>query len=151
MPDQRFIAAMRLLLDLSMNPAQAFAAICLAAVGCDGQLGRDEAHALRAQLEYRSPFSTSSEQEMGELFDQLLTQLRQQGWENLINQAIPALSPTQRETVLALAAHLVRADRQVQPIEESFLQHLSLQLGLPAGRADRILEVVALLHRDALA
>jgi hypothetical protein len=49
MPDRRFIAAIRQLLDLLMDPAQAFAAICLAAVGCDGQLGRDEAHALRAQ------------------------------------------------------------------------------------------------------
>jgi len=142
---------MRLLLDLLMNPAQAFAAICLAAVGCDGQLGRDEAHALRAQLEYRSPFSSSSEQEMGELFDQLLTQLRQQGWQDLISEAIPALNATQMETVLALAAHLVRADRQVQPIEETFLQQLSQQLRLPPGRADQILEVVALLHRDALA
>lgn len=150
MPDRRFIAAIRQLLDLLMDPAQAFAAICLAAVGCDGQLGRDEAHALRAQLEYRSPFSTSSEQEMGELFDQLLTQLRGQGWEDLISQAIPALNHSQRETVLALAAHLVRADRQVQPIEESFLQQLSQQLDLPSARADQILEVVALLHRDAL-
>ena len=142
---------MRQLLCLSMNPAQAFAAICLAAVGCDGQLGRDEAHALRSQLEYRLPFSSSSEQEMGALFDELLTQLRQQGWAELITRAIPALSQAQRETVLALAAHLVRADREVQPIEETFLEQLSQRLELPSGRADQILEVVALLHRDALA
>jgi hypothetical protein len=88
---------------------------------------------------------------MGELFDHLLTQLREQGWADLINQAIPALQPAQRETVLALSAHLVRADRQVQPIEETFLKHLSQLLDLPSGRADQILEVVALLHRDALA
>ena len=134
-----------------MTPAQAFAAICLAAVGCDGQLGRDEAHALRSQLEYRSPFRTSSEQQMGELFEQLLTQLREQGWAELINQAIPALQHDQRETVLALAAHLVRADRQVQPVEDAFLKELSQRLELGPGRADQILDVVALLHRDALA
>ncbi|MFM1813279.1 MAG: hypothetical protein RLZZ336_2217 [Cyanobacteriota bacterium] len=134
-----------------MTPAQAFAAICLAAVGCDGQLGRDEAHALRSQLEYRSPFRSSSEQQMGELFEHLLTQLREQGWTALISQAIPALQHDQRETVLALAAHLVRADREVQPVEATFLQELSQRLELPSGRADQILEVVALLHRDALA
>ncbi len=139
------------LLDLLMNPAEAFAAICLAAVGCDGQLGRDEAHALRSQLEYRSPYRTSSEQQMGELFDHLLTQLREQGWTELISQAIPALQQDQRETVLALAAHLVRADRQVQPVEDAFLNELSHRLELPGGRAEQILEVVALLHRDALA
>jgi uncharacterized tellurite resistance protein B-like protein len=88
---------------------------------------------------------------MGELFDQLLTQLREQGWTELIDQAIPALQQDQRETVLALAAHLVRADRQVQPVEDAFLNELSHRLELPSGRADQILEVVALLHRDALA
>ena len=142
---------MRQLLYLFMTPAEAFAAICLAAVGCDGQLGRDEAHALRSQLEFRSPFRSSSEQQMGELFDQLLTQLRERGWTELIDQAIPALQQDQRETVLALAAHLVRADRQVQPVEDAFLNALSHRLELPSGRADQILEVVALLHRDALA
>jgi len=142
---------MNALLCTLMNPAQAFAAICLAAVGCDGQLGRDEAHALRAQLEYRSPFRRSSEQQMGELFDELLTALRQQGWAELIAVAIPVLDHPQRETVLALAAHLVRADRQVQPVEEQFLLELSTRLELSPGRAEQILDVVSLLHRDALA
>jgi hypothetical protein len=52
--------------------------------------------------------------------------------------------------VLALAAHLVRADRQVQPVEEQFLEELSNRLELPPGRAQQILDVVSLLHRDAL-
>jgi uncharacterized tellurite resistance protein B-like protein len=151
MPDRLIPAAMKQLLCPLMTPAQAFAAICLAAVGCDGQLGRDEAHALRAQLEYRSPFSGSTEQQMGELFDQLLTALRQHGWAELIARAIPVLDQPQRETALALAAHLVRADRQVQSVEEQFLNELSSRLELPPGRAEQILDVVNLLHRDALA
>ena len=48
-----------------MNSAEAFAAIALAAVACDGSLGRDEAHALRTQLEYRSWYSSSTEADMG--------------------------------------------------------------------------------------
>lgn len=134
-----------------MNAPEAFAAICLAAVGCDGQLGREEATILRSQLEFRSPYGDQSEQAMGELFDQLLTRLRQDGWSKLIAAAIPALTAPQRETVLALAAHLVRADRQVQPVEEQFLQQLLQKLDLPNGRGELILEVIALLHRDALA
>ena len=39
-----------------MTDAEAFAAIALAAVACDGTLGRDEAHALRRSLEYRTPY-----------------------------------------------------------------------------------------------
>ena len=45
----------------AMTTPEAFAAIALAAVACDGKLGRDEAHALRCQLEYRSLYSDSSE------------------------------------------------------------------------------------------
>ena len=56
-----------------MNVREAFAAIALAAVACDGRLDRDEAHALRRQLENRSIYSGLSEAEMGDLFDTLLT------------------------------------------------------------------------------
>lgn len=135
----------------TMTPDEAFAAICLAAVGCDGQLGREEAQALRTQLEYRAPYRDLGEQAMGDLFDCLLTQLRQDGWSNLTKQAIPALNESQRETVLALACHLVRADRQLQPVEERFLHELLQHLNLPAGRGEAILEAMAVLHRDALA
>ena len=62
-----------------MTSAEAFAAVALAAVACDGSLGRDEAHALRRQLENRSLYVSCSEAEMGELFDRLLTLLRERG------------------------------------------------------------------------
>jgi len=134
-----------------MQSSEAFAAIALAAVGCDGQLGREEALALRSQLEFRTPFRDASEQAMGELFDGLLTQLREQGVSSLIVSAASVLSASQRETALALAAHLVFADRQVQPEEQAFLQELSGVLSLAPDRAETILEVIAVLHRDALA
>ena len=44
-----------------MNKTEAFAALALAAVACDGVFGRDEARALRQQLEFRYPY-----QELGE-------------------------------------------------------------------------------------
>lgn len=134
-----------------MTPAEAFAAIALAAVGCDGQLGREEAQILRSQLEFRTPFRQQSEQAMGDLFDGLLTLLRRDGWAALVEAAVPVLNASERETALALAAHLVRADRQVQPVEEQFLQELSVAVALPDGRAQEILEVLEVLHRDALA
>ena len=134
-----------------MTPDQAFAAIALAAVGCDGQLGREEARLLRNQLEFRQPYCSQNELAMATLFDQLLAVLRSEGWSALVAQAVPVLVPEQRETALALAAHLVRADRSVSAEEEGFLAELSQRLELPQGRADAILEVIATLHRDALA
>ncbi len=130
---------------------EAFAAVALAAVACDGSLGRQEARALRQALEYRSPYCDLSEQAMGELFDGLLERLRGGGWGSLIDAAIPHLNADQRETCLALAAQLVWADRTVSPTERQFLEELGQRLALAEGRAAQILEVVALLHRDSLA
>jgi hypothetical protein len=134
-----------------MTPSEAFAAIALAAVACDGCLDHEEARALRAQLEGRTPFRERSETSMGELFDRLLSQLREQGWERLLQQAIPCLSPDQQETALAMAADLVHSDRIVQPVEAELLRSMAAQLSIPAERSSTILDVITVLRRDSLA
>ena len=72
-----------------MTSAEAFAAVALAAVACDGSLGRDEVHALRRQLEYRSLYRNRSEAAMGDLFDALLHDLRDRGVMGLVDAALP--------------------------------------------------------------
>lgn len=134
-----------------MTPSEAFAAIALAAVACDGSLDRDEARALRLQLEARSPYRERSESAMGELFDGLLSRLRDEGWQNLLETAIPVLSVAQQETALAMAAQLVHCDRVVKPVEREMLESMAAQLTLPPERSRQILEVIHLLNRDSLA
>ena len=133
-----------------MNSAEAFAAIALAAVACDGSLGRDEAHALRTQLEYRSWYSSSTEADMGDLFDRLLHNLRDQGVGGLIEQALPVLSSSQQQSALAVAAHLTHADRNVTEEESAFLLDLSQRMALPEGQAASILVAIEALNRDRL-
>ena len=133
-----------------MNSAEAFAAIALAAVACDGSLGRDEAHALRTQLEYRSWYSSSTEADMGDLFDRLLHNLRDQGVGGLIEQALPVLSSSQQQSALAVAAHLTHADRNVTEEESAFLLDLSQRMALPEGEAASILVAIEALNRDSL-
>jgi uncharacterized membrane protein YebE (DUF533 family) len=134
-----------------MESSKAFAAIALGAVASDGALGRDEAHHLRNQLEYRTPYVGLSDDAMAGLFDDLLAILREQGAEGLIAEAIPALNPPQRETALAMAAELVHSDRVIKASERAFLDTLAQRLELPAGRSEQILEVIEILHRDSLA
>lgn len=134
-----------------MHASKAFAAIALAAVACDGAMGREEAKALRAELDHRTPFAELSDQTIGAMFDDLLQILRDEGLETLVAGAIPALTAEQRETALAVAAQLVHSDRLVEPSERVFLDGLSGQLELPEGRAAQILEVIEILHRDSLA
>lgn len=134
-----------------MTPDEAFAAIALAAVACDGTLDHDEARSLRGQLERRTPYAERSEESMGRLFDGLLDRLRSDGWRTLVAEAIPALSLEQQETALAMAAQLVHCDRVVSEEEVELLQTMAEGMGLPAGRAEGILEVIAVLNRDSLA
>lgn len=133
-----------------MTDAEAFAAIALAAVACDGILGREEAHALRRSLEYRTPYKDRTEQQMGALFDRLLATLREQGVDQLVTDALPALTPVQQETALAVAVQLTHADRDVSAAETVFLQKLCERLALPEGRAVAVMEAITALHRDSL-
>ena len=133
-----------------MTTQEAFAAIALAAVACDGRLGRDEAHALRCQLEYRSLYSDSSEAAMGQLFDRLLLLLRDQGVDGLIASALPQLNARQQQSALAVAAHLVHADRKVTPEETEFLDHLTSQMSLPVNEARMVVQAIEALNRDML-
>jgi hypothetical protein len=134
-----------------MTEVEAFAAVALGAVACDGVLGKDEAHALRRQLEYRSPYKDRSEEEMAALFDTLLAVLREQGIDSLIEQAIPQLNPDQQETALAVAAQLMHADRRVAASEADFLHKLGSRLTLPEGRAQAVIDAIMALNRDSLA
>ena len=134
-----------------MTPAEAFAAIALVAVSCDGSLDREEAHALRELLEARTPFRNLSEATMGAMFDQHLALLRRDGWQGLLAQALPALTPEQQESALAIAAHLVQSDRVVQQEELTMLAAMASQMSLPTERANQILDVIRVLNRDSLA
>ncbi|MBC1260167.1 hypothetical protein FQK07_02595 [Synechococcus sp. BSF8S] len=133
-----------------MEASKAFAAIALAAVACDGTLGRDEAKALRGLLEHRTPYADLTDLAIAELFDSLLAALRQGGLEALVTAAVPVLNTEQRETALAVAAQLVHSDRVVQASEQVFLQSLAVQLALPGGKAGQILAAIEALNRDSL-
>lgn len=136
---------------LSMTPAEAFAAIPLAAVCCDSSFDREEAHILKEQLIHRTPYRTMTPVAFGELINGLLHLFRRDHWQELIRQAVPALTVEQQEVAYGLATQLVFCDRVVKPEEESFLTTLGSELSLPPGRAAQIQGVFALLQRDVLA
>ena len=131
--------------------AEAFAAVALAAVACDGELAAVEARCLRQQLEFRQPFCSMDDTAMAALLDQLLAILRQAGWQALVAQAAPHLNAAQAETAFAVAAELTLADHVESNSEQSFLEQLRAALQLTPQRTDTILDVVSLLNRDSLA
>lgn len=133
-----------------MNPREAFAAIGLAAVACDGELDGDEAAMLRQLLEVRSPYNNLGDAVMATMFDGLLGRLQTGGWEELIAEAAPVLTLPQQETAFAMAALLVHTNRSFKPVERRMLARLGELIAVPAERCSQILEVMAVLHRDSL-
>lgn len=136
---------------LISTPAEAFAAIALAAISCDGELSALEARGLRQLLEFRTPFRSLDTEAMGDLLDRLLSILRRGGWPALVEQAAPLLTPDQRQTALAVAVQLTLADEVSSADERRFLQQLADRLGVAPQRLATIEEVIGLLHRDSLA
>ena len=134
-----------------MTPAEAFAAIPLAAVCCDSNFDREEAHVLKEQLINRSPYRSMTPLALAELIDGLLRLFRRDHWQELVRQAVPALTAAQQEVAYVLAVKLVFCDRVVKPEEEAFLTTLASELSLPSGRTAQIQEVFALLQCDVLA
>jgi len=134
-----------------MTPAEAFAAIPLAAVCCDSNFDREEAHVLKEQLINLSPYRSMTPLALAELIDGLLRIFRRDHWQELVRQAVPALTAAQQEVAYVLAVKLVFCDRVVKPEEEAFLTTLASELSLPPERTAQIQEVFALLQRDVLA
>ena len=126
-------------------------AIALEQRADDGSLDAQEAKALRSQLEGRSPYRTLSDDSMGTLFDGLLTRLRKEGWQAMLDAALPVLTADQQETAIALAAQLIHCDRIVEPQERDLLARMASLATLPAGRAEQIIGVIEVLNRDSLA
>ncbi|MCP9860880.1 MULTISPECIES: tellurite resistance TerB family protein [unclassified Cyanobium] len=133
-----------------MTPTEAFAAIPLAAVCCDSNFDLEEAHILKEQLIHRTPYRTMTPVAFGELIDDLLHHFPRDHWQELIRQAVPALTVEQQEVAYGLATQLVFCDRVVKPEEATFLTTLGNELSLPPGRAAQIKEVLAMLQRDVL-
>ena len=133
-----------------METATAFAAIALAAVASDGVCTREEARALRRELEFRYPYSEMNETAMGALFDQLLRRIREDGHGALVAEAAGALNHHQQLTAFAVACNLVRSDYRTTPEEEAFLEDLAQAMDLNAAERTTIPDVLTILYRDAL-
>lgn len=135
----------------SMSPAEAFAAIPLAAVCCDQVFASEEARVIRELLLCRTPYRTMEPQAFGLLISGLLKQFRAGSWQSLIEAAVPLLNLDQQECAFALACQLIHCDREVNPVELSFLRELAMVIGLEPNRGSKIMDVCELLNRDCLA
>lgn len=133
-----------------LTPAQAFAAIPLAAVCCDQTFAKEEAAVIRQQLLARAAYQAMEPYAFGLLISGLLKRIREEGWQELITAAVPQLNLDQQETAFSLACQLIYCDRKVAAVEQEFLLALADLMSLEKGRTHQILEVCEVMHRDCL-
>lgn len=132
---------------VTLGPAEAFAAIMLLAIAADGYLADDEVRLLNTTLGRMRLFRSYSNDVMRRMFDNLCGTLKREGGGVLFNAALATLPHDLYETTFAVATDLVLADGQVSKEEEDLLGSLSSALQLAPEQVDRIIAVMLIKNK----
>jgi uncharacterized tellurite resistance protein B-like protein len=132
---------------VTLGPAEAFAAIMLLAIAADGHLSNDEINLLNSTLGRMKLFRSYSWDVMRRMFDNLCGTLRNEGAQVLFGAAMATLPHDLYETVFAVATDLILADGQVSEEEEQLLGSLCRALEIPQEQVNKIIEVMLIKNR----
>ncbi|AKE63891.1 hypothetical protein MYAER_1539 [Microcystis aeruginosa NIES-2549] len=133
--------------NVSLTPAEAFAAITLVAVAADGYLSEEETQALITTLSRMHLYRSYPREVIGRLFDRLCAILSRQGAQVLLNMAIDSLPHDLYETAFAVTADLILADGEVSSEEENLLNKLYKILEIPEQTAIKIIDVMIIKNK----
>ncbi len=129
------------------TPAEAFAAITLAATASDGYLSEEEARAISSTLSRMRLFRSCSHDVIIRMFEKLLGVLKGEGIDFLFNAAKDSLPNDLREAAFAVATDLVLTDGVVSQEERDFLNDLYQALGISSDIATQIVQVMLIKNR----
>ncbi|HBR00049.1 MULTISPECIES: tellurite resistance TerB family protein [unclassified Roseofilum] len=132
---------------LTLGPAEAFAAVMLLVVAADGYLADDEVRLLNTTLSRMRLFRSYSDDVMRRMFDSLCGTLRRDGGNVLFDAAIATLPHDLYDTTFAIATDLVLADGQVSDEEEDLLGSLCRALELPDTLVNQIIQVMMIKNK----
>jgi len=131
----------------ALSPAEAFAAITLAATTSDGCLSDEQAFGISSTLSRLKLFRNYSNDVMNRMFDKLLSILKLQGIDTLFNAAKESLPYDLREAAFAVATDLVLIEGILTQEEQGFLNDLYQALGIPDETATQIVQVMLIKNR----
>ncbi|MDJ0798126.1 MAG: tellurite resistance TerB family protein [Calothrix sp. MO_167.B12] len=131
----------------SLSPAEAVAAITLAAIASDGYMSEEETRSVSAILSRMKLFQSYTSDVIVGMFDKLLNLLRQEGIDAFFNTAQASLPGNLKESAFALATDMVLADGVVTRDEQDFLNDLYHSLGIASDIANQIVQVMLIKNR----
>ncbi|MFW6264425.1 MAG: tellurite resistance TerB family protein [Cyanobacteriota bacterium] len=132
---------------LSLGPAEAFAAITLIVIASDGYLADAELDLLYTVLNRMQLFRSYSADVMRRMFDKLSGILKRDGYEALFSAAVATLPHDLYDTAFAIATDLVLSDGHVSEEEEGLLQSLANALELPGDTVHKIIDVMIIKNK----
>ncbi|MDB9509622.1 tellurite resistance TerB family protein [Kamptonema animale CS-326] len=133
--------------EVTLGPAEAFAAIALIAVAADGYITDSEGQAISTTLSRMQLFRSYPNDVMRKMIDRLLSILQRQGVEVLFNAATAILPDDLRETAFAVTTDIVLADGEVSEEEEKLLNDLYRALEISEEMALKIIDVMMIKNK----
>ncbi len=141
------IAGIRREKEITLGPAEAFAAIALIAVAADGYITDNEAQAISTVLSRMQMFRSYPADVVRKMLDRLLSILQRDGVGELFNAAIAVIPHDLKETAFAVATDIVLADGEVTKEEEKLLNDLCRALEISEDMAVKIIEVMLIKNK----
>ncbi|MCU0543823.1 MAG: tellurite resistance TerB family protein [Oscillatoriaceae cyanobacterium Prado104] len=133
--------------DVTLGPAEAFAAIALIAVAADGYITDSESQAISMTLSRMQLFRSYPNDVMRKMLERLLNILQKQGVEVLFNAALATLPDELKETAFAVTTDIALADGEVSEEEEQLLNDLYGALGITEEMALKIIDVMLIKNK----
>lgn len=133
--------------EVTLGPAEAFAAIALIAVAADGYINENESQVLSMTLSRMQLFRSYPNDVMKKMLERLLMLLQRQGVQVLFNAALATLPDELKETVFAVTTDLALADGEVSQEEEQLLNDLYIALGISEEIAIKIIDVMLIKNK----
>jgi tellurite resistance protein len=133
--------------EVTLGPAEAFAAIALIAVAADGYINENESQVLSMTLSRMQLFRSYPNDVMKKMLDRLLMLLQRQGVQVLFNAALATLPDELKETVFAVTTDIALADGEVSEEEEQLLNDLYIALGISEEIAIKIIDVMLIKNK----
>ncbi len=133
--------------EIVLELEEAFLVILLLANDADGEVAPEERQALAVTLERMNLFKYMSPEETEEIFERTSNIFEQYSVNTIFEAVKKALPMELRETAFAAATYLVFADGIVTEEEGNFLGELWGNLEISDETAQKIIEVMEIMHR----
>ncbi|NEO03888.1 MAG: tellurite resistance TerB family protein [Moorea sp. SIO3I7] len=132
---------------ITLGPAEAFAAIALTAGAADGYATNSEVQAIITALSRMQLFRSYSADVMARMFERILMLLQRQGSYPLLSAALKSLPYELQGTAFAIATDIILADGEITDEEEDFLNELSQALEISEETGVKIIEVMLIKNQ----